>query len=87
MTIKCDTCANTGWVCEDHHDVPWYGIMPEGAFKCCGGAGMPCLKCNPSDYDNPPRMTPGFKTVLDEDGFHPHVVGGTDKTEQKVDKS
>lgn len=37
---ECLLCEGTGWVCEDHPEVPW----DEGA--CCGGAGMPCC-CNP----------------------------------------
>jgi len=38
---KCANCDGTGWVCEDHPEVPWlYGE------NCCGGAGSPCA-CNP----------------------------------------
>jgi hypothetical protein len=33
----------------------------------CGGAGVPCLTCNPSDRDHPPKMPEGYKTILDKD--------------------
>jgi len=47
--MKCALCEATGWVCENHSDTPW-----EGEHACkCGGAGMPCPKCNPSDLDHP----------------------------------
>ena len=49
--MKCTVCEDTGWVCENHSETPWDG---EHACKC-GGAGMPCPKCNPSDLDNLPR--------------------------------
>lgn len=49
-------CYGTGWVCEEHNDKPWAGMMPDGFVECCGGAGEPCKKCNPSDRDNPPRF-------------------------------
>ncbi|QOZ69132.1 hypothetical protein WN72_24535 [Bradyrhizobium arachidis] len=40
--MKCTTCADTGWVCENHPDRPW-----EGPQACsCGGAGAPCPACN-----------------------------------------
>lgn len=77
--IKCTNCHSTGWVCENHNDVAWYGVMPDGAYKCCGGAGMPCKECNPCDEYNPPRFAADFVVVLDERGFHPHIVAGKDK--------
>lgn len=58
--IKCDRCANTGWVCEEHNDKPWAGLMPDDFVRCCGGAGMPCPSCNVCDEDNPPRMPDDF---------------------------
>jgi hypothetical protein len=52
----CPRCEGCGWVCEDHPERPW-----GGAHACqCGGAGMPCPECNPSDEDTPPRMPPGY---------------------------
>ncbi|MCZ6468042.1 MAG: hypothetical protein O6499_00145 [Candidatus Dadabacteria bacterium] len=37
----CANCDGTGWVCEDHPEVPW-----NDGKNCCGGAGSPC-SCNP----------------------------------------
>lgn len=48
----CEKCNNTGWVCEDHDNLPW-----ESGFEndcTCGGAGMPC-GCNP-DALMPPSV-------------------------------
>lgn len=62
-------CAGTGWVCENHPDKPWEGLMPDGFETCCGGLGAPCEKCNPCDYDNPPQktgMVEIYATVEDE---------------------
>lgn len=49
LTRVCGRCAGTGWICEDHPDLP-----PPHA---CGAALMPCPICNTED---PPRMPPGF---------------------------
>lgn len=66
----CKRCSGQGWVCEDHDDRVWYGVMPDGHERCCPvSAGKPCPDCNPCDRDNPPRMQPGFKTVFDKDGW------------------
>jgi hypothetical protein len=37
--FKCRNCEDTKWVCEDHAD--------KVAHECCGGAGSPCVDCNP----------------------------------------
>ncbi len=39
MSIQylCANCDGTGWVCEDHPEVPWLD-----GESCCGGAGSPC---------------------------------------------
>jgi hypothetical protein len=43
----CRVCEDCGWVCENHPDTPL-----EGQHACtCGGAGMPCPRCNLSDQD------------------------------------
>lgn len=44
--LVCKACGGTRWVCEDHPD--------QVAHHCehCGGAGMPCLECNPSSRDH-----------------------------------
>jgi len=39
-------CRGTGWVCENHTNKPWYGMMPDDFVACCGGAGTPCKKCH-----------------------------------------
>jgi hypothetical protein len=55
MTCLC--CEDSDWVCENHPDQPW-----EGLHACqCGGAGMPCLKCNQPIQDEPPRLPKGLK--------------------------
>ncbi len=59
---ECPICEGIRWVCENHHDKPWAGFMPEGFVECCGGAGMPCLSCNPcGGRDDPPDNPPDFK--------------------------
>ena len=63
--MKCALCEDTGWVCENHPDTPW-----SGEHACsCGGAGMPCSKCNPSDADHPPRPPAGMRIEVDKDGW------------------
>jgi hypothetical protein len=53
----CLYCEGEGWVCENHPDQPF-----AGPHACrCGGAGMPCPKCNPSSQDEPPRLPKGFE--------------------------
>lgn len=57
---KCANCNSSGWVCEDHSNMPW-----GDGDGCCGGAGSPCTICNPCDDKTPPRMVAGSKTVWD----------------------
>jgi hypothetical protein len=58
--VDCSICHDARWVCEDHPDRPW-GITS----GCnCGGAGTPCLACNPSDRDHPPQMPEGYRSFL-----------------------
>jgi len=71
----CDNCDGQNWVCEEHPDTPW--LLEDGSSHC-GAPGIPCKKCNPCDYDNPPRELRDFKVILDHDGFHPQIVGGKD---------
>ena len=55
--MKCLVCKDTGWICENHPDQPF-----GGPHACrCGGAGMPCPKCNLSSEDEPPRLPKGFE--------------------------
>lgn len=54
----CAICSDTGWVCENHPDRVWYGLMKDGHPRCCDvSAGMPCDNCNPCDEHNPPKKT------------------------------
>lgn len=66
---KCTNCNDMGWVCENHTDKPWSGCTPPDMVSCGCGAGQPCHVCNPSDYDNPPKDPPGWRTGLDKDGY------------------
>lgn len=43
---ECRVCDSTGWVCEDHRDVPWDGISDSDISCRCGGAGAPRGACN-----------------------------------------
>jgi hypothetical protein len=57
----CTTCSDSGWVCEEHPVRPW-----DGDHACgWGAAGMPCVRCNPSDLDNPPRPPAGTRIEFD----------------------
>lgn len=40
--LKCQDCL---WVCENHNDKPWFGIV--GGTECCGGAGELCECAKP----------------------------------------
>lgn len=60
----CEACKGEGWVCIEHPEENW-----ETCPKCPVKEGVPCAKCNPCDEKNPPRMQPGFKTIIDKDGW------------------
>jgi hypothetical protein len=65
MTIRCTLCEDSGWVCENHTYRPW-----TGEHACpCGGAGAPCMACNPSDEHHAPRLPEDFKIKIDKDGW------------------
>jgi len=55
------------WVCEDHPDKAWDGASDRADACHCGGAGLPCLACNPCDHDHPPEMPPGYRSLIDKD--------------------
>lgn len=40
---RCETCLDTGHVCENHPDHAWAYLAD--VEECCGGAGMPCPDC------------------------------------------
>jgi hypothetical protein len=63
--MTCRLCKDTGWVCERHPERPWDGDQACG----CSAAGMPCVRCNPSDLDNPPRPPAGTRVVFDKEGW------------------
>jgi hypothetical protein len=53
---KCRACDDTGWVCENHPNLPWKGFSKrEDACEC--GAGALCEFCNPYDAENRPDMS------------------------------
>lgn len=44
--VNCETCLDTGMVCENHSNRPWETLEAGTRWStCCGGAGMPCPKC------------------------------------------
>lgn len=43
VLVRCQRCFDSGYVCENHPDHPWAGIV--AVEECCGGAGMPCPAC------------------------------------------
>src|SRR5262249_33759713 len=58
--MTCFQCEDCGWVCESHPERPW-----EGSHACgCGGAGMPCPICNPSDEGADPAELPGEQPIV-----------------------
>ena len=61
----CQACEDCFWVCENHDDKPW-----NGPNACpCGGAGMPCLLCNPCDEGRKPKDLAGSVTVFGREGW------------------
>jgi hypothetical protein len=62
--VKCTTCADTRWVCENHPDKPWTKEW------CECGSGTPCPRCNTSD---PPDFSGVITTVYDR------MAGDTDR--------
>ena len=63
----CAVCGGARWVCEDHTEKAWGGASDREDACHCGGAGLPCLDCNPCDNDHPPEMPPGYQSLIDED--------------------
>jgi hypothetical protein len=68
QNLKCKVCDDTGWVCENHRNLPWKGFSNrQDACDC--GAGAPCEWCNPCDADNPPDMSrTDLKVTADKNG-------------------
>ena len=67
--MQCKVCGDAPWVCENHPDKAWADESDSADACHCGGAGAPCPACNPCDDENPPEMPPGFRTMLDKDGW------------------
>jgi hypothetical protein len=67
--MACTICGNARWVCEDHADKPWGGASDRVGACHCGAAGMPCPLCNQTVGKRPPEMPPGYRTMLDENGW------------------
>lgn len=63
---ECTVCEGAGWVCETHNERPWGGVS-DSPFACDCGPGIPCAACNLPSENNPPRMAPGFRVMLDKD--------------------
>lgn len=57
--LYCGNCADSGYVCENHPEHPWAGMV--GGEECCGGAGMPCpLCCDPIPEDGTVSIVAAF---------------------------
>lgn len=56
--MECETCDDTGFVCEAHPNRPFNGPKACG----CGAAGMPCILCD-SDGEKP-DVSRVLKSVL-----------------------
>jgi hypothetical protein len=57
MSDTCGICDGCGWVCENHPDRPWIGTSSRADACDCGGAGVPCSKCNPLDENGQPTKS------------------------------
>jgi len=67
--MACNVCSGARWVCEDHADRPCGGASNREEACHCGGAGMPCPSCNPSDRKHKPKMPEGYRKFFDKDGW------------------
>jgi hypothetical protein len=66
LNTKCEVCDDAGWVCEDHLDKGWAGTSTRADACDCGGAGVPCGRCN---TESPPAKTGMVRVIFDKDGF------------------
>jgi hypothetical protein len=57
--MGCKICNSTGWVCENHRNIPWG--EEEGECEC--GAGKNCI-CNPDGHI---EMTAVYASVKPEE--------------------
>jgi hypothetical protein len=67
----CAVCDDCRWICEGHPGRPWLGDR-----ACiCGGGGMPCPICNPSDEVTAPAMPEGFEVYAkNNDKYMPNFI-------------
>jgi hypothetical protein len=70
MDTECTTCHGARWVCEEHPDKPWDGASAAPEACHCGGAGAPCLACNPSDGEHPPELPEGYVSFITAGSRH-----------------
>lgn len=60
VPVNCETCDDTGIVCENHPDKPW-GEMSVHPSACSCGAGMSCPKCcDPISEDGTHKASEAF---------------------------
>jgi hypothetical protein len=64
---SCPRCLGSGSVCEDHPQLPWDGLTPEGCQ--CGAAGMPCWEGRDRLALLDIATAPAFSHGRDPDGF------------------
>lgn len=58
--MRCETCDDTGHVCENHTSRPW-GALSGAASACECGAGAPCPECTtPVPQDGTHSITENF---------------------------
>lgn len=43
--MECPACHDSGYVCENHPELPWAGVSSACDCACECGAGMPCPGC------------------------------------------
>lgn len=65
--MECKNCDSSGWVCENHTDMPW--LVGKQKEQHCGGAGMPCAICNPCDENIKPRDLSGSTPVYQREDW------------------
>jgi len=61
--MKCETCDNIGWVCENRSP------RDDPRACSCGGAGAPCPTCNVPVVGEAPRMPDGYWVEVDKNGW------------------
>jgi hypothetical protein len=65
--VVCARCQGSRWFCEAHPDRP-------SPHDDCPGPGEPCPLCNTND---PPQMSPGFRSIVELRGIGNLWLNGT----------